>query len=88
MYPPAQCTGNASGYVVDANFEYLVGVKVSFSPADGPGVVYLGLDNLPSASQAGTPEEGWFLVGGMSAGTSVEAAVRTASNLTDCRTTA
>ncbi len=67
-YPPAPGTGNASAYVVDANWDYVEGASVTVSPGSGVDVVYFDDDSVPYASQTGTGAGGWFLLGAMDAG--------------------
>ncbi|MEQ1565072.1 MAG: erythromycin esterase family protein [Myxococcota bacterium] len=67
-YPPVPGTGNASGYVVDANYDEVVGATISVSPGSGVEVVHFDADNVPYASQTGTGAGGWFLVGAMDEG--------------------
>lgn len=66
LHPPAPGTGNASGWVADANFQLIEGATIEIAPAAG-GVVYLDLDDSPREPGEGTGT-GWFLMGGLPAG--------------------
>ena len=67
-YPPAPGTGNASGLVFDANYEYLEGARISVSPASGAGVAYFSSDNRLLDPQGGSGADGFFLLGELAAG--------------------